>query len=62
MNRQEQPCALRALTLCDGQVLEDPAGALTECPHKVLSDEELAAAHPLAAAVLCEVESRLGPL
>jgi hypothetical protein len=24
-------CALRALTLCDGQVLEDPSRALAEC-------------------------------
>ena len=26
-----QTCALRALTLCDGQVLEDPEHALTSC-------------------------------
>lgn len=28
---QEQTCALRALTICDGQELEEPDGALTRC-------------------------------
>ena len=28
---QIMTCALRALTLCDGQVLEDPEGHPTEC-------------------------------
>lgn len=28
---QEQPCVLRTLTLCDGQVLEEDEGALASC-------------------------------
>lgn len=31
MAEDQDPCALRALTLCDGQVLEDPEHAPTEC-------------------------------
>jgi hypothetical protein len=30
-NGEEQPCALRALTLCDGQVAETPERGLTMC-------------------------------
>lgn len=31
MPTEQIPCALRALTLCDGQVLEDPERALQDC-------------------------------
>lgn len=34
-------CVLRTLNLCDGQVLEQSDHALTGCPHKILSDDEL---------------------
>lgn len=47
-------CVLRTLNLCDGQVLEQSDHALTVCPHKVLSDEELHALHGLAASILSE--------
>lgn len=59
-----QSCALRALTLCDGQRLEEPDHALTECPCKVLSDATRYELHETARAVLdrsCEAHIPLLP-
>lgn len=42
-------CALRALNICDGLVLETDPGALTQCPHEALRH---ARAHLSPAAVV----------
>lgn len=61
MPDQNQTCALRALTLCDGQVLEESEHALTVCPCSVLSDPERWILHGLARDVLSEATERLEP-
>ena len=54
-------CALRALSLCDGQVLEDQAHALTPCPHLVLADATLWELHQRAEKVLSDGLSAVEP-
>lgn len=58
---EERSCALRALNLCDGQVLEDQAHALTPCPHLVLADETLWELHQRAQEVLSDGLSAVEP-
>lgn len=47
-------CALRALNLCDGLVLEDPERGPADCPHWVLSDPTAWATHERAEQLLAE--------
>lgn len=54
MPQAQATCALRALTLCDGNRLEEPDGHLTKCPHEVLSDPTYWVVHGLARQVLEE--------
>lgn len=59
---QTQPCALRALTLCDGQRLEVSPDALTSCLCWLQERAEAAELHRIASAAAAEREAIVAQL
>lgn len=54
-------CALRALTLCDGQRLETEPDRFSVCPHQILSNDTLWEIHGQAEQLLSDKLSRIQP-